>query len=252
MELTGMHHLSKDLIYMNQSAGSTVALNPAVVQLRTLILYLTTTATFALAGLCFVWYAQTDRVALLLLGWVTFGTAFDFLSHVLGMHMQRYRGFLSWYARTNFSALCFGIPFTVMAGAFVIAEVFPAGISAQIVPHYRELLMVSLLFGSLFMFARYRYLDYGDAVELTLDKTHSYTRKIFVARRVFLALSLLLALIVMADGLGSEWGVWTALFGFSYIATVPLHILHKHLASMLCEAFTLVVLVYGSWLVFVA
>jgi len=237
---------------MTQSAGSTVALRPANLQVRTLILYLTTAATFVLAGICFAWYVQTDRVALLLLGWVTFGTAFDFLSHILGMHLQRYRGFLSCYARTNFSALCFGIPFTVMAGAFVIAEVFPTGISARIVPYYRELLISSLLFGSLFMFARYRTLDLAGAVELTLDKTHSYTRKIFLARRVFLALSLVLALVVMGDGLGSEWGVWTALFGFSYIATVPLHIMHKHLASMLCEAFTLVVLVYGSWSVFVA
>ncbi len=37
-----------------------------------------------------------------------------------------------------------------------------------------------------------------------------------------------------------------------YIATVPLHILHKHMASMLLEAFTLAVLAYGSWSVFVA
>lgn len=237
---------------MTQPAGSSAVLIPAALHVRTLILYVTTVATFTLAGFCFAWYVQTGRVPLLLLGWVTFGTAFDFLSHVLGMHLQRYRGFLSWYARTNFGALCFGIPFTVMAGAFVIAEVFPSGISARIVPYTRELLIASLLFGSLFMFARYRTLDLAGAVELTLDKTHSYTRKIFLARRVFLALSLVLALVVMGDGLGSEWGVWTALFGFSYIATVPLHIMHKHLASMLFEAFTLVVLAYGSWSVFVA
>ena len=237
---------------MTPPANSSAALDPAVLQIRTLTLYLTTTATFFLAGLCFAWYAQTDRVALLLLGWVTFGTAFDFFSHVLGMHLQRYRGFLSWYARINFSALCFGIPFTVMAGAFVIAEVFPAAISARIVTYYREILFASLLFGSLFLFARYRFLDYAGAVELTLDKTNPYTRKIFIARRIFLTLSLLLALVVIFDGFGTAWGVWTALFGLSYIATVPLHILHRHLASMLCEAFTLAVLAYGSWSVFVA
>lgn len=237
---------------MTQSAGSSAVILPAALQLRTLILYVTTLATFTLAGVCFAWYAQTGRVALLLLGWVTFGTAFDFLSHILGIHFQRYRGFLSAYARTNFSALCFGIPFTVMAGAFVIAEVYPAGISARIVPYYREILIVSLMFGALFMFARYRFLDYAGAVELTLDKSHPYTKKIFLARRGFLMLSLVLALIVMGDGLRTDWGMWTALFGFLYIATVPLHILHRHMASMLCEAATLVVLAYGSWSVFVA
>ena len=36
-----------------------------------------------------------------------------------------------------------------MAGAFVIADVFPSGISAQLVPYYRELLIASLLFGYL-------------------------------------------------------------------------------------------------------
>ena len=237
---------------MTQPTASTAALSPAALQVRTFILYVTTTATFLLAGACFAWYVQTDRIALLLLGWVTFGTAFDFLSHILGWHFQRNRGFLSWYARTNFSALCFGIPFTAMAGAFVIAEVAPAGISARIVPYYRELLIASLMFGALFMFARYRYLDFAGAVELTLDKAHPYTRKIFLARRGFLGLSLLLAVLVMGDGIATEWAVWTALFGLSYIATVPLHILHKHLASMLFEAFTLVVLAYGSWSVFVA
>jgi len=237
---------------MTQPIASTAALRPAALQVRTIILYVTTTATFLLAGACFAWYVQTDRIPLLLLGWVTFGTAFDFLSHILGRHFQQYRDFLSWYARTNFSALCFGIPFTAMAGAFVIAEVAPAGISASIVPYYRELLIASLLFGALFMFARYRYLDIAGAVELTLDKAHSYTRKIFLVRRVFLGLSLLLAVMVMGDGITTEWAVWTALFGLSYIATVPLHILHKHLASMLFEAFTLVVLAYGSWSVFVA
>jgi uncharacterized membrane protein YidH (DUF202 family) len=204
-----------------------------------------------LAGACFAWYVRTDRIPLLLLGWVTFGTAFDFLSHILGQHFRKNRRFLLWYARTNFSALCFGIPFTAMAGAFVIAEVAPAGISARIVPYYRELLIASLMFGALFMFARYRYLDIFGAVELTLDKSHPYTQKIFLARRVFLGLSLLLAVIVMSDGITTEWAVWTALFGLSYIVTVPLHILHMHLASMLFEAFTLVVLTYGSWLVFV-
>jgi len=237
---------------MTQPAGTTAAVRPAGLQARTLLLYVTTFSTFLLAAFCFSWYARTDKIPLLLLGWVTFGTAFDFLSHVLGRHFGQYRHFLLWYARINFSALCYGIPFTAMAGVFVIAEIAPTGISAQIVPYYRELLLVSLLFSTLFLFARYRYLEIAGAVELTLDKEHPYTHKIFVARRIFLALSLLLGILVMGDGFGTQWAVWAALFGLSYIATVPLHIMHKHLASMLSEAFTLVVLAYGSWLIFVA
>jgi len=237
---------------LTQTADSDATLGSADKQIRTFLLYATTLSTFLIAGVCFSWYVRTDKIPLLLLGWVTFGTAFDFLSHILGRHFGRYRRFLLWYARLNFSALCYGIPFTAMAGVFVIAEIAPAGVSAQIVPYYRELLVVSLAFGTLFMFAQYRYLDIVGAVELTLDKSHSYTQKIFVARRAFLVLSLLLGILVMVDGIGTQWAAWSALFGLSYIATVPLHILHKHLASMLFEAFTLVVLFYGSWQVFVA
>lgn len=237
---------------MNRPAGSTAALRPAELRIQTFLLYVTTTVTFLLAGICFSWYVQTDRVPLLLLGWVTFGTAFDFLSHILGRHLGRYRKFLLWYARINFGALCFGIPFTVMAGAFVIAEIAPAGVSARIVPYYRELLFVSLMFGALFLFARYRYLDISGAVELTLDKIHPYTRSIFSARRAYLGMSMLLAVTVMSEGIGTDWALWTAVFGVSFMVTVPLHIMHKHLASMLFEAFTLGVLAYGSWSVFVA
>ncbi len=63
---------------------------------------------------------------------------------------------------------------------------------------------------------------------------------------------MLLAVTVMSEGIGTDWALWTAVFGVSFMATVPLHIIHKHLASMLFEAFTLVVLAYGSWSVFVA
>ena len=240
--------VNQDMDFMTKSTVSTVAL----IQTHTLILYITTLATFLLAGTCFAWYAQTDRIPLLLLGWVTFGTAFDFLSHILGQQFGQNRRFLLWYARINFSALCFGIPFTAMAGAFVIAEIVPTGVSAQIVPYYRELLIVSLALGALFLFAHFKYLEIAGAVELTLEKGHPYTRKILVARRAFLALSLLLGLIVMRDGIGTEWALWAAIFGFSYIATVPLHIMRKHLASMLFEAFTLVVLAFGSWVAFVS
>lgn len=237
---------------MDQYSGAAGTIRPADVSVTEVLLYVTTAATFLLAGVCFAWYFETDRVALLLLAWVTFGTAFDFLSHVLGRHFGRYEAFLRWYARTNFAALCFGIPFTAMAGVFVIAEITPGGISAGILPFYRELLIGSLLFGALFLFARYRLIDSTSSVEFTLDKEHTYTRRIFVARRVFLVSALVLSIVAMIDGIGTDWALWTILFGVSFIVTVPLHIMHKHLASMLLEAFTLFVLAWGSWQVFVA
>lgn len=244
--------MKQDVDSIASPADSVGTIRPVDLSVRITLLYVTTLATFLLAGICFAWYARTDQVPLLLLGWVTFGTAFDFLSHILGRHCGEYRRFLLWYARINFSALCYGIPFTVMAGAFVIAEIAPAGISARIVPYYHELLIASLAFGTLFLFARYRYFDIDGAVELTLDKMHPYTRIIFTLRRAYLGLALLLAVIVMGDGISTDWALWTAVFGISFIATIPLHIMHKHLASMLSEAFTLVVLAYGSWAAFVA
>ncbi len=247
---TEFPHHDRDV--MTQPAGITGAIRPAGRFAHIAFLYCTTLGTYLLSALCFAWYAQTDEIALLLLGWVAFGTASDFLSHILGLHFGRHRRFLLWYARINFSALCFGIPFTTMAGAFVIAAIDPGGISARIVPYHVEILIASLLFGALFMFARFRYIEIAGGVELTLDKTDPYTSRIFAARRGFLGLSLLLGITVMADGIGTPWAIWAALFGGSFIATVPLHIMHKHYASMFFEAFTLAVLGYGSWLVFVA
>jgi len=45
--------------------------------------------------------------------------------------------------------------------------------------------------------------------------------------------------------------LWAAAFGLSFIATVPLHIMHKQIPSMLSEAVTLYILAYGSWAMFV-
>lgn len=206
--------------------------------------------TFGLAALCFYWYALSNEIALLLLGWVAFGTAFDFYSHLLGNFLQRYRRFLEIYARINFSALCFGIPFTVLAGSFVIAAVKPDGINAQIVSWWPQLLGGSLAFGSLFLLARYRTYSIDGSLEFTLDKSHRYTYAAFIARRIYLAVSLIIPTLVLIDSLGTEWFLWAVAFAISFVATVPLHILHKQLPSMLCEAVTLYILVFGSYAVF--
>jgi len=244
---------------MNNSIEATNTLAPADLpkdvakgRLHTLILYVIAIPSFLLAGLCFQWYAETHEVALLLLGWVTFGMAFDFLGHIVGLHFAQRTQFLRWFARINFSALCFGIPFTAIAGSFVLAEVVGDGISAALIRHYLIILHSSLIFGSLFMFARYRKVTIAGAVEFVLDKSHRYTGFIFLTRRIFLALSLVIGITVMIDGFGTEWSLWAIAFGLSFIATVPLHIMHKQIPSMLSELITQVIAVYGTWVVFVA
>ncbi len=232
---------------MNQSAQ---AVSDAHARIEIAAIHLITITTFILAGVCFHWYTLSGEVPMLLLGWVTFGTAFDFLSHVLGHHLTRYHGFLKTYARINFAALCFGIPFTALAGSFVIAQIVPGGINAQILMWWPQILTASLCFGALFLFASYRQYSINGSVEFTLDKSQLYTRIIFIARRAYLAIALLISITVMVDGYGTDWTSWTTAFGLSFIATVPLHIMHKQIPSMLSEAFTLYLLAYGSWAVF--
>jgi hypothetical protein len=211
-----------------------------------------TITTFCLAGICFYWYTVSGEIALLLLGWVTFGTAFDFLSHVLGIYLVRYRQFLAVYARLNFAALCFGIPFTTLAGSFVIAQIVPEGINAQALVWWPKILIASLLFGSMFLFARYRQYGVAGSVEFTLDRSDIFTRVILIARQAYLVIALLVSVAVIAEGVGTDWALWAAAFGFSFMATVPLHIMQKRIPSMLAEATTLYVLAFGSWVVFVS
>jgi hypothetical protein len=210
-----------------------------------------TITTFVLAGICFYWYTVSSEAALLLLGWVTFGTAFDFLSHLVGNYLVRYPKFLETYARINFAALCFGIPFTAIAGSFVIAQIVPAGINAQILVGWQQILIASLLFGSSFLFAKYRQYDIDGAVEFTLDRSHFFTHVIWVARRVYLMIALLVGVAVMVESFGTDWALWGVAFGLSFMATVPLHIMRKRISSMMAEAVTLYILAFGSFEMFV-
>ncbi len=234
---------------------ATTALNPVLAPPGTkhaFALYAITLPSFLLAGLCFGWHGATGEIALLLLGFVTFGMAYDFCSHILGLYCSRHKSFLRWYARINYWALCFGIPFTAFAGTFVMAEVAPDSISAILVEHYLTIFYISVIFGSLFLFARYREQNINGAVEYVLDKKNPYTQFIFIARRALLGLSLVIGVIVMIDGLNTEWMLWAMAFGLSFIITVPLHILHKQIPSMASELTTQVIAAYGSWVVFVA
>jgi hypothetical protein len=218
---------------------------------HTAILLGITLPSFLLAVVCLVWYWQTGEVALLLLGLVTFGMAYDFMSHIIGSYFESYDGFLQWYSRINFAALCFGIPFTAFAGTFVMAQVVPDGISAQLVNNYLPILHGSVIFGALFLFARYRKVSIEGAVEYVLDKTHTYTKVIFLTRRVLLAASLVIGITVVIDGWQTDFWWWSLLFGGVFISSVPLHIMHKQIPSMLSELITQILAVYASWLVFV-
>ncbi|MGI9292106.1 MAG: hypothetical protein ACR2QG_12630 [Gammaproteobacteria bacterium] len=219
--------------------------------IHTWAINLITVAGFSLSVPCFIWFGRTGEIPLLLLGLVTFGMSYDFLSHVLGHYLPQKDNFLRWYSKINFSALCFGIPFTAFAGTFVIAEVNPTGLSAVLADNYLWILHGSVLFGLLFMFARYKKIDVNGAVEFTLDKTHGYTKFIFVTRRILLAASLVIAIIVVVDGWATNWLLWTLLFGGVFLASVPLHILHKQIPSMFSELITQYLAVYASWQVFV-
>ena len=219
--------------------------------LHTATLWAITVAGFGLSVPCFYWFFLTGEIPLVLLGLVTFGMAYDFLSHLLGQYFPGQDRFLRLYSRVNFAALCFGIPFTAFAGTFVLAAVDPSSISAGLADDYLLVLHSSVGFGLLFLFARYRRISVAGAVEFTLDKSHAFTRTIFILRRVLLAASLVIGLIVLADAWGTDWFVWAVLFVGVFVASIPLHILHLQIPSMLSELITQSLAVYASWQVFV-
>lgn len=215
-------------------------------------LFALTIPSFLLAGACFVWWGQTGEVALLLLGWVTFGMAWDFFGHILGVTFPQRSVLLEVHARINFSALCFGIPFTALAGSFVLAEAVGGAASTWLVAVWPGILAGSLAFGALFLVARYRKVDVNGGVEYVLDKQHRYTRVIFVIRRILLAAALLVALSVVADAVGTPWLPWAMAFTGVFLLSVPLHIMHRQIPSMVSEVVTQVLAIGASWVVFVA
>jgi hypothetical protein len=240
---------------MPDADEGTTAINPVLIapsNKNAFMLFAITLPSFLLAGLCFGWYGSTREIPVLLLGLVTFGMAYDFMSHIFGIYLGRHEKFLRWYSRINFWALCFGIPFTAFAGTFVMAELKPEGISAQLAEYYLTVLHISVAFGALFFFARYRKTTIEGAVEFVLDKKHTYTNAIFIARRIILAASLIIAMLVVVDAWDTKWFWWSVAFSGVLIASVPLHILHKQIPSMLSELITQGLAVYATWVVFVA
>ncbi len=210
-----------------------------------------TLLTVILTSACIAYAARLSSTAFLLLAFVCFGTGFDFFSHVLGALFPHKKNFLLWYARINFSALCFGIVFTPMAATFVIARLYPSGLNSVLAALFPALLLLSLLFGALFMLAKYRAVEESGSLEYTLDKTNPYTYRIFFARRILLALSLVIALLAVYEAFHTDRLLWALHFAAFFIATIPLHILHKKIASMVMEAVTLLILFYGTMQVFI-
>jgi len=215
------------------------------------LIYAMTLFTFALAGACFYYAVILSSAPFFLLACVTFGTGFDFLSHILGIIYAQKKRFLLWYAKINFSLLCFGIVFTPLSATFVIAKVAPSGLNSRLISQYPAMLLFSLLFGALFMIAKYAARPEQGALEYTLDKKDPYTYRIFLARRILLGMSLIIALIAVFEGVQTKMALWSILFAASFIATIPLHIRHKMLASIAAETLSLGLLFCGSWRVFV-
>jgi len=215
-----------------------------------LIQNITTVGTIALGLTALYMSFPGPNVAMLLLALVTLGTAYDFFSHIIGRGVTEPRPSLLLYAKFNFAALCFGIPFTSLAASFVVAEIVPDGISATLAGYWLELLIGSVLFGSLFFFAKYKTFVMHGGIEYTLDKSDRYTKIIFVTRRVLLAIAVVVSLVAVYEGLGSSMIWWTIAYAVLFVATIPLHIMHRPIASMLAEAATLLVLFYGTSRVF--
>ena len=215
------------------------------------VLSFITAAGFLQAALCFVWYVQAPEIPILLLGLVTFGMSYDFLSHVLGTVVPGAERFLKLYSRINFAALCFGIPFTAFAGTFIVARLVPDGINASLADHYLLILHAACAFGLLFLFAGYKKIEVEGAVEFTLNKAQAFTKTIFLVRRVLLAASLVVAILLLVEAWNTELRVWALLFVGVFTASVPLHIRHMQIASMLSELLTQALAMYATWLVFV-
>lgn len=204
-----------------------------------------TLVTFLLALAGFVLAGRVREPGLWLLALVIAGTGYDFLGSNLGL-LTKNDTALKFVARTRFSLLNFGIIFTPFSAAFILQHGFAPALSTTLAAHYVPFLAFSLVTGAMFLGTRYQRVDEDGVPAYLLDKRDRYTRVAFIVRRAVLACSLLIALVTIFEGLQTGLAGWTILYGSLFIATVPLHILHRELLSMTAELATLVVLFYGA------
>ena len=212
---------------------------------REQIIKLLTFLTFALAFMGFLLETKVKEPVVLLFSFVTLGTAIDFLSSIIGAYTQN-RALLLAVAKIRFSLLNFGILFTPISAAFIVSNFSTAHWCVMLANNYLPWLIFSLTTGSLFLFTKYT-LDREEGVPIfKLDQDNKFTVVAFIIRRILLLSSLIIALLVILEGLKTEFAVWTILFGGSFILTIPLHIMKKHLSSMAVEFITLIILFYGA------
>jgi len=182
----------------------------------------------------------------LMLALVTLGTAFDFSLSVVGDFVKSRKTVLL-LTRWSFSLLNFGVVFTALSAAYVVRNLPGCRISQAMVSGNHVFLLVSVASGMLFLFTRYVPNEKVEGL-YTLDRSHGFTRLAFILRRIILAGSLGMALIVVFEAVRTPYAGWAVLF----IATVPLHILHKHMLSMTAEFLTLAVLFCGTFVMLVS
>ncbi len=218
-------------------------------QLRKKIVVSLICLTFLLALAGFLLEIKVKADGVLLLSLVILGTGYDFLGAHLGTYTRNKKTLL-FFTKTRFSLLNFGIIFTPLSAVFILNRLSAPAMSSTLVSYYGYLLVFSLITGALFLFTKYNLAEKDGVLTYKLDRNDRFTSVAFIIRRVVLLLSLVIALISIFEGLQSELAVWTLLYGGLFIATVPLHILHKELSSMAAEYATLVVLFYGAYMVY--
>lgn len=212
---------------------------------RRQIINLLTLLTFALALLGFLLEVKVRDSAVLLLFFVILGTSFDFLNYSIGVYLKN-KTVLLIFAKARFSLLNFGILFTPLSAAFILSKFSTSQLCNSLANHYLYWLIFSLVSGGLFLFARYSLDEEKGVMTFKLDRNDRFTSYAFIIRRVLLLCSLIIALITVLEGLKTEFAIWSVLFGVFFIATIPLHILHKLISSMVVELFSLIILLYGA------
>jgi hypothetical protein len=238
---------------MRQTIKTTVSIKRTLLDMegfRKLSALIITAATGVLTLAAFYLELRVSQAGAMVLALVILGTFIDFLGSYTGAFISQQARLLL-FTKARFSLLNFGIIFTPMCAAFILAESPHAPLCSALVGDYPWLAVFSLATGSLFLFTKYApAIDEGVAT-YRLDRDDPFTKRAFLIRRIILACSLVIAILVGVDGLRSGMAAWTVLFCLLFIATVPLHILHKHVCSMAVEAVTLAVLFYGAIQVFV-
>jgi len=209
------------------------------------VIKLLTGLTFILAVACLILELKVKEPGVLLLAFVTIGTGIDFTGSLIRDYVKN-ENFLLLFTKLRFSLLNFGILFTPLCAAYVLQYFPSASICRALFSQFPLLLIFSLITGGLFMFCHYVKDNTNGDTDYKLDRGDKFTKCAFIIRKVVLLCSLIIAIVVIVEGIKTAMGFWSILFGIIFIATVPLHILHKQLSSMAAELATLVIILLGA------